>query len=63
MNVLKLNTMRMSEKQSRNGRRTVGAYTPTLALNTESVAMFITTYYLKKVSRLDKPTLNFPFFA
>ncbi len=41
----------MSVKQLSNGKRMDGIYTPTLVLNTESVATFITTCYLKKVSK------------
>jgi len=37
----------------------VGVYTPTLALNTESVATFITTCYLKKAN---KTQITPPFF-
>jgi len=41
----------MLAKRLRNGKRTVGIYTPTLALNTQSAARFITTCYLKKANR------------
>jgi hypothetical protein len=51
MNVWKLNTTRTSEARSKNGKRTDGVFTPTLALNTESVATFITTCYLRKASK------------
>jgi hypothetical protein len=53
----------MSVKQLNNGKRMDGVYTPTLALNTESVATFITTCYLKKASKSDKQTQDFPFFG
>jgi len=58
MSVLKLSIIGMSAKRLRNGKRTVGVYTPTLALNTESVAMFITICCLKKAN---KESIN-PFF-
>ena len=51
MNVWKLKTTRMSVRQLSNGKRMDGIYTPTLALNTESVATFITTCYLKKANK------------
>jgi len=41
----------MSVKQLSNGKIMDGVYTRTLALNTESVATFITTCYLKKASK------------
>jgi hypothetical protein len=41
----------MSEGQLRNGKRMDGIYTLTLALNTESVATFITTCFLKKTNK------------
>jgi len=51
MNVWKLKTTRMSVRQLSNGKRMDGIYTPTLAPNTESVATFITTCYLKKANK------------
>ena len=51
MNVLKLSAIRMSAKRLRNGKITVGVYTLTLALNTESAAMLITTCCLKKANK------------
>jgi hypothetical protein len=41
----------MSAKPLGNGKRMDGVYTPTIALNTESVATLITTCYLKKASK------------
>jgi hypothetical protein len=45
-------------EQLRNGKRTGGIYTPIIALNTESVATFITTYCLRKVSEQDKRAID-----
>jgi hypothetical protein len=41
----------MSVKQLSNGKRMGGVCTLTLALNTESVATFITTCFLKKANK------------
>jgi len=51
MNVWKLKITRMSVRQLSDGKRMDGIYTPTLALNTESVATFIITCCLKKVNK------------
>jgi len=54
MNVLKLSAMGMSAKQLMSGKIKVGVYTPTFALNTESVAMLITICCLKKTNKNPK---------
>jgi hypothetical protein len=51
MNVLKLSAIKMWAKRLKNGKIKVGVYTPMLALNTASVAMLITTCYLKKANK------------
>jgi hypothetical protein len=43
----------MSVEQLSNGKRMDGVYTPTHALNTESVATFIITCYLKKARKTE----------
>jgi len=51
MNVLKLSDIMMSAKRLKNGKKTVGVYTPTIPLNMESAATFITTCSLKKANK------------